>query len=533
MIIISLQKRTLRRLENILLWHIKTNKMVKIFFLSISFILVFSGKSDGQLHGFIYNFNSTEFQVQYSSDAIYLRSNGNRLVKTDFYGNVLWAKSVTNLHSLSYYENSLYLTTNNQSLIRMDTSGNVLWCKSFANSICTQYSELKKPICNHNKIYSMADSWFDVANTFFLNDTNGNSINSFCDGGSQLDQYLYDLFPSLDPGVWAVFILSPANQNNEIIVKIDSSGNIDSTIFFVDIGYGYDERVQDILPLTDSNYIAISNTDNGSFFYGDFTLTKFRSDGQVLWKKYYANADTSNQIIRAGTDSLNNIYLVSGIHDLNFFLNTYAIFKIDSGGNFMSGNIIFDPTQSLYFSTTDLHYMRLLINNGSILCPLFFWPGQNGKPCILVFDSLLHTSCGLTDSSFTFTGQDIPTFSGHWSQFPNFILQPPDTIFNSNTVTNIVTNDICDVLFVSSDTREKSGLTLSPIPAIKSFSISDSKNAIQEIEIFNLMGEKIYSAEANREHMTVNCEQWPEGIYFVVAVDENGNKITEMISVIR
>ena len=47
-------------------------------------------------------------------------------------------------------------------------------------------------------------------------------------------------------------------------------------------------------------------------------------------------------------------------------------------------------------------------------------------------------------------------------------------------------------------------------------------------EIFNLLGEKIYSAPY-REQSTVNCEHFPPGIYFITLQTENGVAVQKLI----
>jgi hypothetical protein len=67
-----------------------------------------------------------------------------------------------------------------------------------------------------------------------------------------------------------------------------------------------------------------------------------------------------------------------------------------------------------------------------------------------------------------------------------------------------------------------------PNPATSSFSISSASLIKAKIEIYNLLGEKIFSA-ADCRLLTVDCRLFPPGIYFVTLNTEKGTAVQKLI----
>ena len=75
----------------------------------------------------------------------------------------------------------------------------------------------------------------------------------------------------------------------------------------------------------------------------------------------------------------------------------------------------------------------------------------------------------------------------------------------------------------------KPDFVISPNPALSSFTISSNLNSqIDRVEIYNLLGEKIYSADYT-ETLKINCELFPKGCYFVLITSPNGTVVQKLI----
>ena len=77
-------------------------------------------------------------------------------------------------------------------------------------------------------------------------------------------------------------------------------------------------------------------------------------------------------------------------------------------------------------------------------------------------------------------------------------------------------------------------LLIFPNPATSQFTISTSQNAsLNRIQIFNILGEKIYSAEVRDQHITINSENFSEGTYFVKLENDEQEFATAKLIILR
>lgn len=91
----------------------------------------------------------------------------------------------------------------------------------------------------------------------------------------------------------------------------------------------------------------------------------------------------------------------------------------------------------------------------------------------------------------------------------------------------------CDFILGVNERYDNSEFTIFPNPSSGIFSISSSEKIV-EVEISNVLGEKVYSTFANAQltsgnppmtnaPMTIDLSSKAKGIYFVKVLDENGN----------
>jgi hypothetical protein len=193
--------------------------------------------------------------------------------------------------------------------------------------------------------------------------------------------------------------------------------------------------------------------------------------------------------------------------DSNFTIQWCRLYEADSIGSY----------SICVLNTTDLGY--LIVGE------------RNGKICLIKTDSMGFSNC----NNLSLSGYSISDAS-----FSSSIMDTHSPVFSSANGSQLSTlhlpgnlDTLCLMNVLVQQIQRSRTLSLSPNPARSMFTLENVQSEIKEIEIFNLMGENIYSAAANGERTTVNCDLWPEGIYFVVASDAKGNKMTEMISVMR
>jgi uncharacterized repeat protein (TIGR03803 family) len=75
------------------------------------------------------------------------------------------------------------------------------------------------------------------------------------------------------------------------------------------------------------------------------------------------------------------------------------------------------------------------------------------------------------------------------------------------------------------------GINLCPNPASDKIEVSSKQSAVSSIEIYNLLGERIYSLliTDNRSPITINIADLPSGVYLLKAITENGAVIKRFI----
>jgi len=77
---------------------------------------------------------------------------------------------------------------------------------------------------------------------------------------------------------------------------------------------------------------------------------------------------------------------------------------------------------------------------------------------------------------------------------------------------------------------EENNLMVFPNPSNGIFSINHNNNKPQTIEIFNIVGAKIYSATNNvKSKYDIDISQYPKGIYFVKVYDEDGDHTEKIV----
>lgn len=265
---------------------------------------------------------------------------------------------------------------------------------------------------------------------------------------------------------------------------------------------------------------------NTTFDIRNFVMLCNSTGNQLLWKEYAIEYQSSYFPLNGlqGCKTSDGGFAFTGYIGLSFFTAFKPVLvKLDSNMNFQWCRM-FGIINSV--NNTDLTFVQL---RDSGFC--LIGTNQN-KIFILKTDSSGFSGCN--DSTLNVVEQLTSSFQISYSGEQSVITSPVNyspvslTIFSNNNI-----DTLCSLYTRNHVENFIYYFTISLNPSKNQFTIENKQNPLKEIEIFNLLGENIYSASANSELYTVNCELWPEGIYFVVASDAKGNKMTEMISVIR
>lgn len=403
--------------------------------------------------------------------------------KVDSLGNEIWSKTYGGsgfdfANSIKQTYDKGFILTGNTNIgsvaadlliTKLDTVGNILWSKSYGN-LSRENGHSIIQTSDSGFIVSGYADLFGIGTNLMLLKTDSLGNVLWCKGYSNCyEDWDSDIKQTYDGGYIIAEIHGIWGGPNNFSFLIKTDQNGD-TLWSRTFG-GIDTlRINSVLQSTDSGYVLAGEVNPIGPGQGYAYLMKCDQSGDTLWTKTFSGENQSSAYANSVSKTIDGGYILGG--------------KTLEGGG--------------YLIKTD--------SNGNGLCNQGNYPVEVQIQPFTV-SNIIPPS---VTSSITITGSNYGTSNC-------------DTLIHylcSSTSTD-------EIRYISLD------FALSPNPASSQFTISSWQYPIKELEIFNMMGENIYSAAANSEHYTVNCEQWPEGIYFVVAVDENGNKITEMISVIR
>jgi hypothetical protein len=90
---------------------------------------------------------------------------------------------------------------------------------------------------------------------------------------------------------------------------------------------------------------------------------------------------------------------------------------------------------------------------------------------------------------------------------------------------------VCVPTRINEEEYSGSRIFLSPNPATDELTIENSELKIKEIEIYNVLGEKIYSQQqtTNNKQQTVDISQLPSGIYILKVLGEKEERVAKFV----
>lgn len=87
-----------------------------------------------------------------------------------------------------------------------------------------------------------------------------------------------------------------------------------------------------------------------------------------------------------------------------------------------------------------------------------------------------------------------------------------------------------DCAWVGVEEMEEKDMTIRPNPATDVFTVDFAENAPASVQLFNLVGQQVYSASVNASNLSVNVKEFNPGVY-MLRVSQNGNVYTSKVIV--
>jgi hypothetical protein len=399
-----------------------------------------------------------------------------------------------------------------ESLVKLDRNGNYLWSKIVDLPAISITGDSTGAIYIAGKFFSSM-----TLDTFNLIPNAYDSFLAKLDGNGNV--------------LWVNQTTGPQDQIATSLA-VDKSGNIIYT------------GTYDSYSLTVGNSTIINYGPGGT----DFFIAKFAPSGQALWLKGiggYSMEKTCN----VACDLHGNIY-IAGEYDsrvLNVgsvqlvnadstsanFSNDHFLARYDSAGGFIwAKNINGLLDESMPFVSVDNNSQVLY--SGNFMSPSLSinnYTLNNPTPNVYSFYQATFDSLGNTLQAFSNSGGKIvsvtPSRLGNYYitgriTSPLFVLGTDSISNGSMFIAKTGNSTGIQEMFDDFD------ISIHPNPNNGEFVINtDAKNSI--IEIYNVLGEKMFSINSSKVSTAVDISIQPAGIYFVRVIDENGKFMVRKI----
>jgi hypothetical protein len=466
----------------------------------------------------------------FTADAIYILR-GPDCIKTDYTGNLIWAKSGFFLNGIQIRDQFIF-GMYKDSVCCLDTAGNFRWMKKFnlpINPSSTLENKFGQLAFDGNKIFVQEiqgpDDFYQYPAVIVL-DTLGNVLQVVCDSvtSTGLDMYPKFAFPSLIGGAWFGYMDDGFNYSS-MLVRIDENGLFDSTARKISLGFHGETSILKMITTPDSNYIVITNSLwAGNYYQNYFTCTKFDEGGNVLWQNSYYDTTYSWSTVDyrandATCDSLGNIYIVGTFWEWTptTIPVENMIVKLDSSGNiaFVRG----------WRTDYPIHYQSephaVHFSQGILYC-VSDSETVTGLHNTLVSQSnnQFTSNCFATDTTMHLDKMPVninqgPLYTGNLSIL-NYT-PTSDTLIPGQPFAE--THSACIVLSNHENTFEKD-LVVIPVPASNFVKIK-SEIIFRRIRILNSFGQIISEENyaSSRSESILDVSKLADGIYFLNTSD--------------
>jgi hypothetical protein len=500
----------------------------------VALILYIPAGSFAQPFSSFYFLEQLPLLCNFTEDNIYFSSPWeNKLIKTDYDGNIIWAKIVAAL-PIEFRDNFYYgcvYKTDSVILFKCDTAANVIWTKDISSTVCPRIGNDRNFVegitVNHDRIYIstiQVDTigYIDGDAGLLTLDTSGNFINSLCDftsgNGGGLSHYDLNGYPSLS-GAWINHTIL-GNSADEELVKINHDGTLDSGSYVIDFMSAQGNQIKNVVQLSDSTYIGFSQGNNPTFGSDNISIVRFNESTNLIWKNVITENNTAYFLEGSTSDSAGNIYILSSTYDLISSLEGPKVFvKADIDGNIVSSKGL-DPT--VPFDVKQMHY-----RNGNLYLFGDYHLGNQVYNGILIADTTFNP-CNYINFPYAVQSAQGQIFTGIIFPIPTVPYIVGNYSYASNNVdTTTFVADLCLALFTN-ESHETPSVRIFPNPVTDKVTIEGIDHQGAQLRICNLTGEIILEKQI-QDGDEIDLTDLPASIYSISIISKTSFLTREII----
>jgi hypothetical protein len=458
------------------------------------------------------------------------------LLKTDLNGNIIWQKNYSK-HNYSIFLNAsqtadsgLILCGQLDSgsydysllLMKTDSSGNLLWTKTFKDSdpsyLSYQGDDVKEDLYGNFIVVGTAYYTNIFKNNIFLlkTDPSGNIIYNkiFGDSISEIYGVCYGWDLSIDQSGYSIFGFSEPDTSiyPAILIRTDTSGIITKN-----------KLVRLNSPYNFTYYSGTRTSDSGYLYNGYTTSLGGDRNGVVIkldssgWGGCNSIDTSINDFSRAfitGTDTI-----ITSIPTLiNSFTTFQQLRQIHVSDDCPATNIC-SANFSIYADTAQQHHY-IIINNASGISPInYYWIWGDGTNDYTPYPSHTYADSGYYNICLTIV--DGTGCTNMFCDSSYFVHRPLQS--NSMVYVNVYSQWTVGIKEMDSPKE----IFIYPNPTQGQFTIR-TQFAFKKIEIYNMLGETIFSEQSNQTNSIVNTKL-QSGIYFVKINDGKNNIVRKIV----
>lgn len=442
-------------------------------------------------------------------------------IQLDSLGNIFITGSFQNTVDFNPGTSTANLTSAGSGdifLLKLDNSGNYIFAKRFGGT-GTDIGTILKSDMNGN-IY-LCGTFYSPTISF-----SGHTI-SFL---GNYDSFLVKLDP-LGTATWAVAYYA---QTNDMV--LDDSTNIYLT------GDYYGQNV-DMDPGVGTYYMSVT----GGISDNDFFLLKLTTNGDFVWVKNNGSGNDDDEGTGVGIDSQGNI-----ITSMDYSTNVVKLAKwtpagtyiyLNTGGNTSTTSVI--RANKLLVDAADNIILSGSISGG------ISWSGNQGS----LFGASDVFIQKFTNAGNPIAGYEIVIGDAMMERFKAFSVDyhggmyligsfqgTVDFNYSSSAINNLTSIGSDDIFIlklaqptlgsVNLTTNSANDFSIQPNPFSANLNIQvASESEIYSISIFTIDGKLMFKNEnkSQMKALQINTIDWPNGIYFVTILNEQGQKNLKLI----